>query len=289
MKSDFQKPGLTISMNGNHNESGKPLNQPSITLTEKDRRAAARQRAQTNFLDDYETTSLRSILYNSSRHLVGNTPMLRVLTNLIWLAAIIATIIWVGSLIFTPNASIPLRMLALSVGGLLFAIGISSGMRNLRQKDFVIFEETPLPPLEPEKMLPEDKVALHVTGHFSVEGRYQRYTYLPGFYRTFGTREHALLCLRRARSFWGISRWPVEEVGMWYIFFRPELIQQIRWGQLHFGRDSQNAIAVDYELTIPPGGLRRREQVLTETVYLVCQDADDAHWVLADLLYDWEE
>ena len=62
---------------------------------------------------------------------------------------------------------------------------------------------------------------MYVTGGLTVEGSEQRFTFVPGFYKTFATREHALLCQVRPAARVGVLRWPEAEVGMWYAFFQP--------------------------------------------------------------------
>lgn len=72
---------------------------------------------------------------------------------------------------------------------------------RLRKRDFVNFQATALPTTSPSLLNPAHKLPIYATGLFSVENKYQRYTWLPGFYRTFATREHALLCQVAARKF----------------------------------------------------------------------------------------
>lgn len=158
--------------------------------------------------------------------------------------------------------------------------------RKIRHSDYVSFQESAPPAVTPQRLLPNDKVAIHATGQFTVEGKYQRLTWLPGFYRTFATNEHALLCLARDRRWLFFAHWPADEPGMWYAFITPDEITRIRWGELQFGANRSPALALDYRLTIPANGRRRQDQVRAETLYIACATPDDAATVLADLLAD---
>ncbi|HXF62658.1 MAG TPA: hypothetical protein VNK95_13635, partial [Caldilineaceae bacterium] len=111
----------------------------------------------------------------------------------------------------------------------------------------------------------------------------QRFTWLPGFYRTFATGEHAVLCLVRDRRWGYMAQWPPDEPGMWYAFFEPSVISEVRWGELRFGRNRATALAVAYHLTIPATA-RKREQIRPEVLYLAVQSEADARRLFADLL-----
>ena len=125
-----------------------------------------------------------------------------------------------------------------------------------------------------------------VTGLFSVEQKYQRFTWLPGFYRTFATREHALLCQVAQRSGRGIGEWPEEEIGLWYIFFSPAALRQLTWGSVTFGAEPRPAIAVTHRVTIPKQRLRR-EQTRDETIYIAFASAAIGELIWADLQHDF--
>ena len=81
------------------------------------------------------------------------------------------------------------------------------------------------------QLAPAAKIAvLYATGTLGVQGRQLLFVELPGFYRTFATREHALLCRAQPRRWAAIVAWPEEEQGLWYAFFLPDQIMTIRAG-----------------------------------------------------------
>ncbi len=230
-------------------------------------------RPRTVFPAEPSADSLRALLYNAYRHEVGAVRLTR---WLIFFCLLIAAVWATG---FLPGRW------WVSGGALLAALVLVTAVVSQRRRDFVRFEELSRPEVTPAKIDPNDKIGVHVTGHFSVEGQYARYTYLPGFYRTFATREHALLCLVRSRRFLKIATWPPEQTGMWYIFFTPQLMYSVRYGRLHFSSTVSPAIAVDYDLTVLKPG-RTKEQIVRETVYIACANETDAVRMLADLLVD---
>lgn len=174
-----------------------------------------------------------------------------------------------------------------TAGFLIFAIiGFVWYLRSRRTHNFVHFAPESPPDPVPDRLPPNDKIPIYVTGLLSVEGKYKRFTHVPGFYRTFATGEHALLCLIRDRTIFKAGHWPEEDIGMWYVFFTPDLIQSVKWGTLAFGPDKHPALAVHYRLTIPPGEQNRREQTVDETIYIATTTPDDTTRLLADLLWE---
>lgn len=234
---------------------------------------AQRRRRQTEFLPDPPARSLRTILYNLYRHEWAGGP----LTRWLWGALLLLGLMWAVWL--QP------RWLGIAVA-LVAVIALFATLAILRRSDFVRFEELPLPTVTPEALSPSDKIAVYATGLFMVEGKYRRFTYLPGYFRTFATREHAMLCLVRDRRFLKIGQWPVLDVGMWYAFCTDDLIKQVRYGQLYFEQRPCQAIAIDYQLTRPASGRLSGEKTLDETIYLVCTNESDTQRLLADLFTD---
>jgi hypothetical protein len=227
---------------------------------------------QTVFLDDHESLTFRSLIYRLSRFLVGGAPAARFITY----SLAIVGITW---------------GLARLPGGwygaaFLFALVVAQQLlfRNLRKRDFVGFEPSSVPSVTPKLMPPPDKIALYATGLLSVVGKQRRYTWVPGFYRTFATGEHAVMCLVRDRRFLGIGQWPEDEVGMWYAFFEPRAVRSLEWGLLHYGSQPMTAISVFYELRIPASSPNKPDRIVMEKVYLAFPSDVEARTVLADLL-----
>lgn len=278
-------PKVTINHNGHKAspDSGEafPVASPQVPLSQlplqeqPNNQYASRIHAQrTTFPSDPQSGSLRTFLHNASNHYIGGTTLFR---YLLWIPVLLA-IVWFSGLL-------PLRW----VGGTVFillALALVIVLRRSRSRDFVHFHELPRPDVTPQPMDAQDKVPVHATGFFEVEGKQQRHTWLPGYYRTFATREHALLCLVQERQFMRISRRLADETGMWYVFFRGNVIQSVRWGELHFGNQPRQAIAVDYQVTVPPKNRFQRERTITETIYMAVQDQEHGLRILADLLHD---
>jgi hypothetical protein len=163
-------------------------------------------------------------------------------------------------------------------------VALEAWLLRWQRRDFVHFVACTCPPVQAQALDAKAKIPIHASGLFQVEAKRRRYTWLPGFYRTFATREHALLCQVVERRFFKVGHWPEAEVGLWYVFFQPEMIQQVEWGTLHFGAHSRPALAVTYEpLDQAP---KRRHAPPSETIYLAFQQAEEGLAILADLLQD---
>ncbi|GIV78355.1 MAG: hypothetical protein KatS3mg050_2749 [Litorilinea sp.] len=228
----------------------------------------------TIFPDEAPRTSWRVLAYELDRFLLGGTPVRKMVNGLLWLVALLWATGW-----FPGGRAVSLVAVLLVIANwLLWA--------RLRRQDFVSFTEKAPPEVTPEMMPVADKIAIHATGQFSVEGKYRRFTWLPGFYRTFATGEHAVLCLVRGRRFLRVARWPQDEVGMWYVFFMPRDILRIRWGRLRFGRQDSLALAIDYNMTIPSEDPHKPDRSRPETLYLAVESEADGRRILADLHFD---
>jgi len=135
---------------------------------------------------------------------------------------------------------------------------------------------------------PKDKVKLHATGTFEVEGKTHFFAHLLAYWRTFTSREHAVMAIVHPSRFLKLAHMPEEHVGMWYIFFRPEAIRTITPGLLSFGAQTSPALRVSY-LNSPPssdkdqGRAAKRSLV---TVHLAFEDEESRQRVWADLLAD---
>ena len=157
--------------------------------------------------------------------------------------------------------------------------------RHWRGREYVQFHEAPRPAVSPQPLKPSDSVPIHASGYFTVEEKSERFTWLQGYFRTFATREHAVICLVQPKRFL-LAEWPEEDVGMWYVFFFPKAVRQIRYGAVTFGRTTQPCVAVEHEIHIPKTGRFSRARTLQETVFLASPTEEDARRILADLLHD---
>lgn len=236
--------------------------------------AAGAPRQPTEFLPDVASDTWSIRLYQLSRgHLLG-LPLLR------WLYFVIIVLAFVWTAFNLPGGWIVSAALLAAV--VLLAITVRARQRSM----FVAFAERDLPALSAEVMPPAQKRPLYVTGTLSVEQKVRTFTALPGFYRSFATREHALLCQVRERRIWSLGVWPEDEIGLWYAFFTPQQIEAIQAGDVQIGRRILPGIAITYRPVAP---IRpRRQTAMLTTLYLAFVDETDRMAVLADLLVEWQ-
>lgn len=226
----------------------------------------------TVFPSDLPLRGLSAILYGLHRFHLSGLAFSRYVAAF-WL--LIAALAALGAL--------PGRWITMTIALLLWVVQVVISSRHSRQH-YVKFIEEPLVTLNGSPLETNEKLPIYATGLLSVEGRYQTFSALPGFYRTFATGEHAILCLVQQRNWMALLSWPADEVGMWYAFIKPGEIQQIRWGVVRFGNNSMPGLAVQYELEIPPGPRRKRAEVRQETLYLATPQVEDAQRIYVDLL-----
>jgi hypothetical protein len=116
---------------------------------------------------------------------------------------------------------------------------------------------TPVPAPKALEQLP-----VRASGLFSVEGEDQYYVDLDADFQTAATEEHMVLARVHPSRFLLLGRWPKFELGWWYIFFLPDMIESVTMGYLHFGPQTRVALRVVYL----PGEKAR------ETAYLTAED-----------------
>lgn len=191
-------------------------------------------------------------------------------------------ILWLLLAAVWTTGALPGRWIGATFWLIVFVLQVAAGLR-LRSSDYVNFTHTEVPALSGTPLTPREKLPVHGTGLFNVEGKYQRFVWLPGFYRTFATGEHAVLCLARERRRWFLLSSAPEEAGMWYAFIEPDSLLQLRWGTLTFGATESPAIEVTYRLTIPPSGRRKQPTVREETLYLAFTEPEDGRRIYGDL------
>jgi hypothetical protein len=237
--------------------------------------AFASPQPQTVFPHERLRPALDTVLYTVSRGQIGGISPLRTMQ---W-GLVLAAALWA-------TGWLPGRWWGVGVW-LAILVLLQVSIWRLRQREFVHFTAAPLPTVTPGPLDPKEKLPVFVTGLFGVENKAQRFTWLPGFYRTFATREHALLCQVSHRPALDFAAWPTDETGLWYIFFPPSAIEAVQWGILRFGRTERPALAIHYRHTAVQIPGRRPPPTTTETVYLAFQQETHGHTVLADLRYDW--
>lgn len=262
-------PRPTAYRNG-HNQDQAPLQQSGASVVPQTS-APPLSQPRTVFPNDARLQGPNALFYLLHRFQIGGIPAAR------WLAFLWLSLAAIWALGFFPG-----RWVGTAFWLLIFALQVAGGIRA-RRRDYIDFMPEDAPALDAAPLTPSEKLPIHATGLFSVEGKYQRFSWLPGFYRTFATGEHAILCLMREQRRWGLLSSPQEEAGMWYAFIEPDSLIQLRWGTLAFGKTKSSAIAATYRLTIPPSARRKQPLVREETIYLAFDQAEDGQRLYVDL------
>jgi hypothetical protein len=171
-----------------------------------------------------------------------------------------------------------------SLGWLMTAVVLWALARQAQRRHFTRFRTIPMSFPAPARLSPADKRPLYLTGALSVETKARIFHTLPGFYRTFATREHVLIGRVQPRRIAALAAWPEDEIGLWYAFVAPTQIDAITPGRQQVGPHWLPALAITYR-PAPLADASRRAPAAT-TLYLAFPNPDDHLAVLADLLVD---
>lgn len=169
---------------------------------------------------------------------------------------------------------LPGRWLIAGAAFIAFALSLA-GDWWAKRRQYVIFIRQQTEPPTPAPLRPQDKVLLRATGFFEVQDKGRTFTELPAYFRTFATREHAVMAWLKPPRWLLVGSWPAEELGMWYIFFRPEAIQSVEAGLLRFGRHARPALRVTVQ-----------DEKRARAVYLSFDGEEERRLVWADLVHD---
>jgi hypothetical protein len=146
-----------------------------------------------------------------------------------------------------------------------------------RRQGFIVFRqdggELSLSPDRPE-LAPDKKVAVRATGLFEVRDRQRYFVEVTADFATMETREHIVMARMLDSRF--LMGAPKDDVGWWYIFFKPHTIREIEVGQVHFGLRARPAIKLEY----------RTAEGKVEPVYLSFDEPLQMQQVLEDLRRD---
>ncbi len=150
-----------------------------------------------------------------------------------------------------------------------------------RRRYYVHFVPTPIsvPADPPQPLWPADKVLLHVAGHLGVEGKEADFTGLVAYYRTFETREHAIMARQTPRRFLG-GKVPQRLLGMWYTFITPHELQEVQEGDVYVDARPRPGLRLHIQRTNAKGKTRM------ETLYLIFATPEERARVAADLRLD---
>ncbi len=224
----------------------------------------------TEFLPDLPIDTPRALIYHLSRQQLAGLPVIRWLYVLLCLTPLLAALL----------LPMPWRWLAALAPLLLIALWLWQW--SAQRQNYVHFTPLPPPPVIPLALSPSAKLPVYVSGLLAVENKARLFAALPGFYRTFGTREHALLCQARPRRLLKLASWPAEEEGLWYAFFTAAHVHGVQTGAIAFDRRSLPGFALDYTPAQPLGPKRRRKPQRL-TLYVAFGRQEDFQAALADL------
>jgi hypothetical protein len=233
--------------------------------------------------------TLLQVLYVLRRYQVMGAPAQRWIVIVLLLAALLMAI---GLL---PGG------LAGGLIAVLLTVALLAGQRLAQGRQYVHFRPDPAgrPASAATPISPAEKLAIHATGLFEVEGKARRFTELPAFYRSFSTREHALMAMvQPTHRLAGLARWPEEEIGMWYIFVKSNELRQVQPGVLSFGRARRPALRLQVGQVLPDknavmdawglqwGKDKSKLATRQQTIYLSFDGETDRERVMGDLMAD---
>ena len=224
---------------------------------------------------------LFKLAYQLRMHRLGDAQLDVLTRNLALLAAAIILIQW----LLRGRPALPAWHGVILVLILLVAFGIIVLSNWAARSGYARF--TPQPGLRqppPLAMSPDDKEAVRATGRFEVQDKRGALADLPGYWRTFGSREHAVMA-KQDRSRFLLSALPKDRIGMWYAFFRPEAVEEIRAGTVAFGGDTRPGLRVAYRY-LPSSDGKKPKKPLREVLHLAFEDEATRNRVWSDLLAD---
>ncbi len=227
------------------------------------------------------TRSLLKLAYQLQHHHLGEWPLDR------W--GVAAALLSVGVIVLQwwarGRPSLPAWHWLVLALILLIALGLLYLRRWAGGRMYVQFMADPSASAPtPQPLAASDKVPVRATAHFEVEGKAHFFADLMAYWRTFNTREHAIMAIvHRSRFLLGTV--PERLLGMWYVFFKPEMIDEIVPGAVAFGMAQQPALRVTYRpATVAHSRTQSRPRA--QVVYLSFADEAARAQVWADLLAD---
>ena len=227
------------------------------------------------------TARLFKLAYQLRSHRLGDTQLDALIRNLAFLAAAIIVIQW----LLRRRPALPAWHWAALGLILVGAFGIILLGQWAARAGYVRFAGQPeLAAPQPLAMSPDDKQSMRATGRLEVQEKRGFLADAPGYWRTCGSREHAVMAMQ-TRSRFLVAALPAERIGMWYAFFRSEDINEIRAGVVAFGGDQRPALRVTYR-SLPPSDGKKPKKPVREMLHLAFEDEAARDRVWADLLAD---
>ena len=221
--------------------------------------------------------------YQFRLHRVGGWALDRWALTLAWGASafILTRWAWRGQPVLPAWHWLILALLVMSGA----AVAVLRGWAARRS--YVVFLPEPgLAPPAPRPLLPEDKIPLRASGWFDVQSRERLFADLPAYWRTYASREHAVLAIQHPSRFLLLGRSRDEDAGMWYAFIPPTAITEVTPGALSYGRQVSPGLRVVYRRQPPALDGKRPPKAVVATIYLAFEDEATRVSVWADLVAD---
>lgn len=206
------------------------------------------------------------VLHGLGRHRLIGATLHRWLLLALFVAALLA---WIGWL---PGG------LALSIALLALAAALIASQAWAQRQLYVYFSPDSTAAPLPLPLPPADKIPTFASGLFAVDERTADFTNLAAFYRTYPTREHAILARKTPSRFLGLGQGDPRLLGMWYIFITPTALTSVKGGTVVFGRDRRPGLRLDYVRR------NKKDQPVQQRAYLSFEAAAERDRVWADLL-----
>jgi hypothetical protein len=226
------------------------------------------------------TSRIFKLAYQLRLHRVGGWALDRWAVTLAWGAStlILTQWVWRGQPILPAWHWLILALLRLGGAAVMFLRGWAA-----RGYYVVFLPEPGLASPAPLPLLPEDKIPLRATGRFDVQSRERFFADLPAYWRTYASREHAVLAIQHPTRFLlGQSR--AEDAGMWYAFIPPGAIAEVVPGQLRYGRHGNPGLRVVYRRQPPASEGKRPPKAVNAAIYLAFVDEASRARGWADLV-----
>jgi hypothetical protein len=224
---------------------------------------------------------LLKLAYQLRHHGLGEWPLDRWAVTFALIAAAVIPLRWL--VLDRPQTPLAWAILLLLLA---VAIGVSFLGHWALRNEYVAFDvqnDQPLP--APRRIDPGDKIAIYPTGHFEVEGKSAVFADLLAYWRSYASREHTIMAIVHPSRFLLLGKTAARDLGMWYVFFMPEMITAIAPGTIAFGSTRRLALRVIYRYT-PPASGRKPSQTIAQVLYIGFDDEVARQAVWADMLAD---
>jgi hypothetical protein len=227
------------------------------------------------------TAWIFELAYQLRLHRVGGWALDRWAVTLAWgaNALILTRWMWRGQPVLPAWHWLILALLLLGGAAVVVMRGWAA------RRSYVLFLPEPgLASPAPLPLLPEDKIPLRASGWFDVQSRERLFADLPAYWRTYASREHAVLAIQHPSRFLLLGRSRDEDAGMWYAFIPPAAIIKVTPGALRYGRRISSGLRVVYRRQPPALDGKRPPKAVVATIYLAFEDAASRGRVWADLV-----